>query len=249
MTDKNLTRTIEDWEKKIESLWDRTLDKQKIVVWSDSKGRYLRNECSKNALDIESRIVWWYKGGARLGEELENLKQGHSLDRYNPDETTIFLWFGTCDLTRKVEGGCIELVSEDNQAVERITEKYKEATDYLKTRGFRPIILETPYYSIQFWNERKGHTDARKLDDQLKSQIDKLNENTLQINTESGVEAPRFNIDFRCVRSKKGKTKYFSNLRLLRDGIHPGQKLSKAWTKKLVYYAGLNKKQNATKKR
>ena len=244
MSENNLNKTIENWESKIESLWDKTLDKQTIIVWSDSKGRYLKNECSKNTLDTESKIIWWSRGGAKIGEELESIKRDHSLDRYNKSNTIIFLWFGTCDLTRKVSTGCIELVSEDFSTVEKITARYQEAVSYLRRKGFLTVILETPYYSIQYCNLRKGYADLTngQADEKLTSQIDHLNENVTKINTECGTQAPKFNIDFRCSRSKKGKTQYHSNLKILRDGIHPGQKLSKAWVKKIVYFAGLNSK-------
>jgi len=90
---------------------------------------------------------------------VDRVKQGHSLDRYKRRNPIIFLWFGTCDLTKKTQEGFAELNREDNSIVEKLTETYREIVGYLHREGFKPIILETPYYSIQFWNSLKGHTN------------------------------------------------------------------------------------------
>jgi len=129
-----------------------------------------------------------------------------------------------------------------------VTATYREIASLLNRIGLKPIILETPYYSIKFWNSSRGHPNPSSFEEsdiKLTNQIDTLNSYIEEINTESGVKSPKLNIDFRHSRTKRGKTKYYNNLKLLRDGIHPGKKLAKAWLKKIVFFASDNTTQNA----
>ena len=103
----------------------------------------------------------------------------------------------------------------------------------------RITILETPYFSIKYWNAYKGHKhpDSFNLDDvKLHEQVDELNRRIALINEENRCAAPRFNTDSERARRKRGDTGYYTNWRLYKDGIHPRELLAKAWMYKLAFY-------------
>ena len=78
---------------------------------------------------------------------------------------------GTCDITEKVRNltiygkylktNRIRLQNEDvEQATSTVIDKYQTVIDYCATLSkVTLVILETPFYSIQKWNEIYGGTE------------------------------------------------------------------------------------------
>jgi len=132
---------------------------QKVILLSDSKGRYL-------ARDVKPRwnIDFNFKSGRRLAEgrcwlqtNIEFLSRRHKV-------LHLFVWLGTCDLTKK-RG--LEL----NLQHSSLEECYKYVTEQVcrffelvaKYKNIRLVFLEIPPYSMVHWYRTRG----LRIDDKL----------------------------------------------------------------------------------
>jgi hypothetical protein len=103
----------------------------------------------------------------------------------------------------------------------------------------RVTFVETPVYSIYEHSKYKGQTDSefKKLDNELLSQINELNQNSREINTGLNNISPVFSTVLSRQHWKNSKTKQTPrdqyNYNLLKDGLHPGINVAKVWLKKL----------------
>ncbi len=110
---------------------------------------------------------------------------------------------------------------------------------YINTfRSASVVFLEIPPYSIQEWNNSRGHSDASSFieeDRLLYERISYINDYIHQVNTTLGVRSPRFKSDLlRYRKTKRANSKRTSvNFSLYRDGIHPGEILARCWMKKI----------------
>ena len=208
--------------------------KKKVVLVTDSKGRYLKAVSEPQSEDI----IWIIHPGSKCIHNKKWLNKNiHRLrETYGP--LHVYFWLGTCDLTNKV-GKKIKLVDNIDATVQELTQEYTEVIDLCKKEQCTATILEMPYYSISIWNKTKSPTES-DLDDtvqdkQLLDHIDQLNQNIKDINSTNGVRSPVFNADICKSRKSKGKcTRYSIDMKLFKDGIHPDLLLSRAWIKSIT---------------
>ena len=127
---------------------------------------------------------------------------------------------------QKKNGRFVRLRNKQPEVLERLCSNLRGIQDICASSRIKLTFLQCPYYSIQRWNNFKGHTnsDSYKTDDQfLTTQIDKLNAGLISY-------SPKLNQDL--IRSRKGSRKrqrYSLNFNLFKDGIHPDKPLAKSW--------------------
>ncbi len=114
-----------------------------------------------------------------------------------------------------------------------ITRHLRKIQELSITASIKCTFLQIPYYSIQRWNETKGHQNPviyKADDEQLTSLIDTANEFVELLNSETNTHTPKLNQDLVRSRKKKGgKQRYSLNFNLLHDGIHPGENIARSW--------------------
>ena len=219
------------------------------ALLSASKGFNLKRALDENPLEIK----FWCEAGTTIQREIYWLHANLRHKLRQPEFTDckylfLFVWLGTCDLTRKTERGCIALREQNiDKAVSYIAGKLEELLDLLsKYQKVRPVLIENTYYSIVKYNESKGHPHPDEFaaqDRLLFEQITKVNVKIKELNHRLGnpdTVTPSLNTDLQHRTKKKGKppvTKY--NYNLLKDGLHPRELLSKVWVRKLVRKASI----------
>jgi hypothetical protein len=69
------------------------------ILLSDSKGKYLK-EFLVNSV-VENRVQFWYKGSPTTRQTVDWLRDNidRKIQRHGP--LWIYIWVGTCDLTKK----------------------------------------------------------------------------------------------------------------------------------------------------
>lgn len=205
------------------------------VCITDSKGKYIQR--TKTESVVQNRIIWHCKAGLNSSTAEKWLKANISELRKRHGSFQLYIWLGTCDLTSK-EGRYISLKPNSEEALEVLQNNYRKIKVLCQTNSVKVLFLQIPYYSIQIWNERKGHSqpDTFKPDDcTLTSLIDRANSFINDLNTQMSMCSPKFCQDM--VRSRKAKNsagRYSINFNLLRDGIHPGALLAKVWCISIV---------------
>lgn len=209
------------------------------VLFTDSRGRYLENVTNKSVYP-ENKIHFWYHSGRGVEKQYETLQSGLQLKCQELESThiTLYIWLGTCDLTKKSEStNYIELRSQNNiTIVNYISEQYQKIHRYVREnfQNINMVFLELPFYSIYLWNLHHGHPtpdNFRPDDMKLQEQIVSLNKFIHQINTLHHINSPCFNHDLE--RNRKSKTDrrphYSFNFGLYIDGVHPHPDLAKLW--------------------
>ena len=219
---------------------------QTPLVLSDSKGNWLQKHVR---YDAEKDLLWAAKGGASVQDRLEWLKTNLAEEKESHGDIWLYVWLGTCNLTSKNKR-YITLKSEDDREVNNILAKYEEIVDVVhQYPGCKVTIMETPVYSIQEWNKKKGHKDPsvfEEKDEILSSQISILNSRVREINNSLGTNSPDFtsdlktNVKNRCGLDRKLKTSDYYSFHLYCDGIHPDGLLAKTWLRKISEQARLD---------
>lgn len=205
----------------------------KPVIISDSKGRYIKLAVNKS-VSHENEIIWCFKSGANCHERyiwlehnVEDLLKKHR-------RIALFIWLGTCDLTRKVNK-YINLKPNPVANLKNDLQKYKDLAD--KYSNVKICFIHVPYYSIEKWNKLKGHSNSEtfKEDDRrLTDYITEINNFIDDLNCQTGTSSPRLNQDLcRSRKRKNSKARYSWNFNLLVDGIHPSSVLAKSWLKSI----------------
>ena len=133
------------------------------VILSDSKGRYLEDQVVTH---YETEIVWLYKSGATITEGRiwleKNLHQ--IIQQYG--NISLYLWFGTCTLTRKIPQtrGCIQLTSYSEDPIHEITDEIQRIASLIQPyTGSKLTVLEVPIYSIERWNQPEDKQNIQPL--------------------------------------------------------------------------------------
>jgi len=235
MTEANLNRTVQHL---LQQIKHKEIDFTPIIV-SDSKGNYLRRQVRSFSNRITDKIIWWSRSGAKIEETIQWVRRNFDRETRRLGKIVVYLWLGTCDLTTKRQDGRIFLCEQDYSKVEYIVRKYKELSTFLHRAGCRVIILETPYYSIKYWNVYWCQSDREEFsedDNILKKQIDNLNYQIEEINRGNQVHAPKLNLDLQRSRRKRRGTGYFTDWKLLADGIHPIRIIARIWRLKVALY-------------
>lgn len=207
---------------------------QKVVVLSDSKGRYLE----KNR-QPQWNVKFYYKSGRRLAEGLYWLRGNiRYLNRAN-DTVHLYVWLGTCDLTRKV-GSQLELRHSSLEecyscVTQQICRFYRLVSQY---PSIKIIFLEIPPYSMVQWHQTKHvvvDDSLHRQEFELYKRICLVNEFIQEKNDSLHVISPRFKLDLTNIRKAAGKESRRSiSFRHYIDGIHPSDLLSVVWLKRII---------------
>ena len=233
----NLGKQLDRFNVDIASLKDR--QRRKVILMSDSKGRYLKAEVNKG----EDIIDFIFESGARSDNKklLEKVKS-FITGLQNP---VLMVWLGTCEFTKKEKDFTISLVKD--RTVDEVIENLKQIKkEILKTNSSTEILfLQCPIYSIKEWNKHHGHENPDSFggDDLiLEEKVDSLNLELIALN-EHSFSRPKFSLDIvRSSKVKSGATKFRKKTTYryedyYSDGIHPCSLLSKLWLFKLLRIA------------
>lgn len=234
-------------ELQISGIDDSSLCRKPILV-SDSKGFTLRNSYLKQHPEFNNfPCELWCFSGAKTTKlvDLINTRLPKAVNRHGV--ITIYLWSGTCDLTSKKDGK-ITLACCDNSVVDSLNNKFIEA--FAIVSEFTNVtlkLLECPQYSIVEYNKYNNPsrgTIGQVLDNgtvseddrELHRQIQVLNEHIHRLNRSHGNDTIRLNnCIIRARGGKKCKRNRISiNVKLYRDGIHPGDKLCDIWSRLII---------------
>ena len=203
-----------------------------LVLLSDSKGFTPKEQIKINT---ESYIEFWCKKGATAEDRLHYLQENwsHSLIRLN--QITLFVWIGTCYLTRS--DGFIELASTNRNSTFELINILKQIYHFVRTFGpsVKSVFLHLPLYSIYHYNKFHNHPDHDKFSDHdfvLHQQINIVNDYINDINRLQQVYTPRLSANL--LKSKRNSpfsthTKYKYKFCAYSDGVHPNQALAKLW--------------------
>jgi hypothetical protein len=116
------------------------------VILSDSKGIYLKINII-HAFD--NNIVWWCKGGSTIEQSLAWLKRNIDAKIRTLGPIRLYIWLGTCNLTRKGEIPHIALTSNNDDSVNHIIRNLNNFKDFLANcHQVQVTFLEIPVYSI-----------------------------------------------------------------------------------------------------
>lgn len=241
MSLSKVKKNVENLSEKLPSIGNL---KKIPVVLTDSKGYYLEAQVNKHS-HPENKIIWWWQSSQGVEERFNWLRANiqHKISELGSLYITLYIWVGTCDLTKK-SGRFIKLAAPDNfSAVNRLCRFYKDIYEYISAfPTITLIFLELPFYSIYFWNLSKSHTDSepyREEDKILEQQIAEVNKYIRSLNL---LLHPQINsVDFGLDLEKSHKTHYQRAIRycnnyheLYLDGIHPTPKLAKLWVLRLA---------------
>lgn len=206
-----------------------------IIFVSDSKGLKLRDVAET---PIEKSIVWYCRPGQNtrvsINYIVENLEP--FIRRYT--KVSIFLWTGTCDLTKKTG----RFISLHEAPIDNVIEQYSRLVSLSNKYGdsVKFTILECPYYSIRIWNANKGYENPETLADSdsiLRAKIDELNKGIHALNRELGTASPKLTLDM--LKSRKSNKAYTTekiSYSLLSDGVHSTKVLNKYWLRRIIEY-------------
>ena len=213
-------------------------NRRKIILLSDSKGRYLRKQvCRDNNINIHFIN---HKGANIFSEGL--IQQTVRAARFERKPIAL-IWFGTCEFTVKTgkvirvpdRPECIELL------VEQVIVKYRELKNRIQrvNSSAEVYFVECPPMSIKRWIEKHSCRGDEYIADDVKltNLIKTFNRRLCELN--GGIELPKITQDM--IRSSKpknrSKTKYKVNWTLYTDGIHPCDLLAKLWLYRLYSFA------------
>ena len=218
------------------------------VLVSDSKGLTLRNYCP----DFKFPFEQWCISGARTRDLLNIIKQRTTKALQRHGKILIYLWAGTCDITKKC-GKEICIRNKDNITVNNIIRDYQSIIEYLEQFGADVIlkIVDLPILSIQKWNTKHLRNnqikpqDLQKYKDEdkiLTEQISDLNKRIWQMNKTAGHQPIKTSQFY--FRTRGGKVKRKQKSKKIRhsvrislnkeDGVHPGKTVSLVITKLLL---------------
>ena len=111
---------------------ERSHKYQRLVILSDSKGRYLRTEADNvNTDGIE--IIWWAVGGRSTKDGVRYLTE--NIAKLNDGKKTLVLfWHFTCDLTKKIQ----RLIYPRYADIEELTDNLRPTSihsgEFMKTK-------------------------------------------------------------------------------------------------------------------
>ena len=206
--------------------------KRQPIVLSDSKASYLHNEATRF---IENEIIWWYGSGWD-----SNVAHTYLLSQIEEAILTygrihLYVWLGTCNLTVK-KGRYVYLNPE--HGVAQFIADCESIASLARQRKFKLTFLEIPHFSINKWNELKGHKKPDKFvlrDKVLEKRTQIANEHIQRINNLNQVTIRPLNVDLEVTRKNKARrAKRYYNHNLYKDGIHPLPELSRCWLRKLT---------------
>ncbi|VDI02194.1 Hypothetical predicted protein [Mytilus galloprovincialis] len=225
-----------------------TQKKYTPVVFSDSKGNWLKNHVNRSH-SVEKEIIWWCKSGAKIADRLKWLQTTLNIKTRELGAIWIYVWLGTCDLT-SYNKKYISINTYTDETIDHLIDHYNKIIELVQQYDSCKItILETPVYSIYRWNCHRKHKTPEEFKEQdniLTDQVIRLNFKIKELNTNINSHSPKFSNDLQTKsKFKKGdhrtsttRTQY--NYNLYADGIHPDNLLAKTWLKKIAEQAQIN---------
>lgn len=200
------------------------------VLLSDSKAARLAE------LPQELSIEFLYKRGASTSDcfKLLQRKFCELQSRYNKP-LFVYVWCGTCDITKKTAGRYID-ISDCSNFPSGLLHLFGQIKTFVLTRGGRIKFIGVPCYSVSLYNLHKGHPAPNSFtasDIEVVNRVAAINRGIAVLNNALGKTTLKFNADLVKSRAKKGKPRNSYNFSLLSDGLHPGQLLSRKWLRKL----------------
>lgn len=215
----------------------------KLIIVSDSKGRYLESEL-KN-ITVENLIVEFesYSGKRSIQglTYLNNLiSNENSRCATGGHKTILLFWFFTCDITNKIGKLIYPRYQSSDELIENTRFVFDEIVSLNNNNQNISIgILEVPPIFTRTWNERHGDPHWIAIDDKtLNEQVVALNTRIKQVNTTLGFTSPKYFTDF--VKLRKGRSRSLrQNLEvdLMLDGVHPLGLLARKWLYRAVMAA------------
>ena len=197
--------------------------------------------------EIELELRWYCVKG-------RTAEQGYIWLQQNIDQLItrlqtihIYVWLGTCDLTKNSHP-YVSLAKSDDSKIQAVISTFHKFVDLLKDKpGCCITFLEIPTYSIFEWNKFRNHPNPaqfKKEDDQLITQVNKLNDLIRDLNKETTISQPSpvFSHDISHNQAKTSKSRTYTirqsyNFTLYKDGIHPLENLAKVWLRKIAIVA------------
>ena len=224
-------------DKPLVGLSGKSQSKYAIIV-SSSKGNYLKPHC--DILEsVGFQLEFACKPGATFPDRFHWLRRNLQNRVYYYTNIVLFVWIGTCDLTKKTDK-FIELKHDtDEIAVNYCITQIQRFLGFVSSFPTVEIVfLEIPPYSISRWNAYQGHQDCDQFKSQdliLDNRVILVNEFIRQVNSYKQFTSPKFRLDVtRTHKSKGRRERRFLNFALFKDGIHPKPLLARYWMKRIV---------------
>jgi hypothetical protein len=202
------------------------------IILSDSKGFNLKDQVTNI---VEQNMKWWCKPGRDSTQTLNWIRQNISDQIGHYDNIALYIWIGTCDLTRKNKQ-YIPLANHDNSSLNTIKEHFEEIAKILQSYPACTLtFLEISVYSIYIPTKYKGHKEPNQFKEQdelLISQVRALNDYIRKLNIRLQKTSPNFSQEINHKKSSNSKNKYQLlrdnyNFTLYRDGVHPARELAR----------------------
>lgn len=220
--------------------------KKTALILSDSKARYIREWLE----DSDVNIIWWAESGSTTENRLEILKgrlRNLVVER-SDDSFIVYVWTGTCDLTYKYRGLTYLKSVSDTLSTQYLKTQFLQLKQFCsKFTNVQVLLLELPPYSIYQYNTRSRGSNPvevetlKSLDKTLFGQIEEINSYIRELNKEDGFVSPSFKNDVMNNRkSNNRKSAKSFNYKLMKDGIHPDELLSRAWMRRILTQIYLN---------
>ena len=210
---------------------------EKILIISDSKGRYLKAEAARSDIDI--RIESFPSSRTSAGvTKTESLLQ--KLPECERNKTIVIFWFLTCDVTKKEKRYISQRYASTHQLTLEIKSQLAKLPDLSKKYHTDIGILEIPPIFTRIWNSHKGHPDPEKINDKpINEQVRSVNNLVEEANSILGYKSPKIFQDLVKTSKRKGRgdkatTKYTFDPKVLTDGVHPGPLISSKWTRRII---------------
>ena len=210
---------------------------KKIIIISDSKGKYLRAEAAKSDIDI--RIESFPSNRTSVGvTKTESILQ--KIPESERNKTIIIFWFLTCDVTKKEKRYISQRYASTHLLTSEIKSELEKLTDLSKKYRTDIGILEIPPIFTRIWNTYKGHPDPEKINDRpINEQVRSVNDLVEEANRTLGYKSPKLFQDLVKTSKRKGRgdkatTRTTFDPKVLADGIHPGPLIASKWTKRII---------------
>ena len=184
-------------------------------------------------MTAKTNLTTYWRKGAKLDNSVLRKQIDRHISRHN--KPIVFLFFNTCYLTEFDKNRVyIDLVKNHGEIVNIIAEEYRQFKQerlYIKPNA-KILFLECPYISILEWNRNRKHpepelfTDNQKL---LEGMIKELNECIREINLPYNLPQLSKDMIFKVKKRSHHKQSHFISYSVLKDGVHPDNKISKLW--------------------
>ena len=204
------------------------------VLLSDSKALTLKKHCPRNCFPVQDS--WYIVGGQT--EKLVDLairKIRPTVRRHG--KTLIYIWTGTCDITEKEENDHdIHLrYEEGSKSLSVVSKQYRRLINYISDIPEVTLkFIEIPYISTKDWNVHTETASCILTDKSIETQVRSINLHIRELNREIGQNTLYFAaVCINCRKSKGKQSRYSINYKVLEDGVHPNQKTSLIWLRKL----------------